>query len=987
MYQRATWIAVAALHEHPDSIRKRFILARALRNTPTSPPTSSPPPAIRHPAAMAINEQQLIQVLERTISANQSDLQQAHSYIEDLKKQNIAAFLLTATKILGNSAAPEVARLQAGLQAKNCISSKDESTRQAVAQQWQSQIPDNVKEEIKSTVVATLGTENKRPSSAAQLVAAIGGLELPEGKWKDLMSQLSKRVIDRNGNDRCQEACLEAIGYICADLQHEHIVDYTSDILTAIVHAMKSGSTMQVKLAATNAMLNALEFINDNFEKSNERDYIMQVICEASQNRDTKVKISSLQCLVKIVSLYYDHMETYMARALFAITTESMRNEDDGVCLQGIEFWSNVCDEEYDLAYQAQESWERGQPPTRNSQHYAKGALAYLMPILCQTLSRQDEADCEDDWNPSKASGVCVMLLAQVTEDEILDHILPFVEQNISKNASPEDWKWRDAAVVALGSILEGPTPGRLEQTLAPAMNILINMFNDPSVAVRDSTAWCIGKVCETVPRLAFESTIFPQLLNRLITGLEAPPRVATNVCWAISHLVSACYDQAEVDEDNGNVPTYQLSGRFQEMVQKLMQTTDRPDSGESNLRAAAYEAIMEMIKSSPDDCYNCVKSTTHEIMNRIDHLLTMRNENLSAADRTQYADLQSLLCATLQSVLRKIKDEDISSLADQMMQALLLMLQSSQSAAKIAPANDDDDANFGGVHEDALLAIGTLTEVTKGGFINYMEAFKPFLVKALQSYDEPAVCQAAVGVIGDISRALGDNFGRYCEEMMTMLLTALNDPRLDQSVRPHILSLFGDIAMAIGKNVTRYLNYIMQSLKQAAQVEVDKTDFDQVDYLNELHESVITSITGIIHGLKGSGPIAAETTFEIVNYLEFICQLIKKIAADEERTDSLVSQTCGLLGDIITTLVTEVAPQYEQTAAKITVGLYQFLNDEGIKKMLNEARVHSSTRNKQVAVWASRELRKLKNKAEQASQGQNMFAAGVTANQVGQTV
>lgn len=45
----------------------------------------------------------------------------------------------------------------------------------------------------------------------------------------------------------------------------------------------------------------------------------MQVVCEATQSPDTKVRVAALQCLVKIMSLYYQHMEHYMGPALFAV--------------------------------------------------------------------------------------------------------------------------------------------------------------------------------------------------------------------------------------------------------------------------------------------------------------------------------------------------------------------------------------------------------------------------------------------------------------------------------------------------------------------------------------------------------------------------------------------------------------------------------------------------------------------------------------------
>ena len=40
----------------------------------------------------------------------------------------------------------------------------------------------------------------------------------------------------------------------------------------------------------------------------------MQVVCEATQSEDIQAKVAALQCLVKIMSLYYQDMEAYMAQ-------------------------------------------------------------------------------------------------------------------------------------------------------------------------------------------------------------------------------------------------------------------------------------------------------------------------------------------------------------------------------------------------------------------------------------------------------------------------------------------------------------------------------------------------------------------------------------------------------------------------------------------------------------------------------------------------
>jgi hypothetical protein len=87
--------------------------------------------------------------------------------------------------------------------------------------------------------------------------------------------------------------------------------------------------------------------------------------------------------------------------------------------------------------------------PSRCSRFYAKGALQYLVPVLQQKLTKQEENDDEDDWNPSKAAGVCLMLLASCCEDDIVPHVLPFVKDNIK---SP-NWRCRDAALMAFGTL------------------------------------------------------------------------------------------------------------------------------------------------------------------------------------------------------------------------------------------------------------------------------------------------------------------------------------------------------------------------------------------------------------------------------------------------------------------------------------------------------------------------------------------------------
>lgn len=64
------------------------------------------------------------------------------------------------------------------------------------------------------------------------------------------------------------------------------------------------------------------------------------------------------------------------------------------------------------------------------------------------------------------------------------------------------------------------------------AMPTLIELMKDPSVVVRDTTAWTVGRICELLPEAAINEVYLAPLLQCLIEGLGAEPRVASNVCW-----------------------------------------------------------------------------------------------------------------------------------------------------------------------------------------------------------------------------------------------------------------------------------------------------------------------------------------------------------------------------------------------------------------------------------------------------------------------
>ena len=110
-------------------------------------------------------------------------------------------------------------------------------------------------------------------------------------------------------------------------------------------------------------------------------------------------------------------------------------------------------------------------------------------------------------------------------------------------------------------------------------------------------------------------------------------------------------------------------------------------------------------------------------------------------------------------------------------------------------------------------------------------------------------VCQVAVGVVGDLSRALEEDFIPISDDVMKLLLEHLQNNLIERSVKPHIFSCMGDIALAVGPFFERYMVYVMRMLEQASTIKAaDLEEDEKYDYLNELRTSILEAYTGNVN-------------------------------------------------------------------------------------------------------------------------------------------
>lgn len=833
---------------------------------------------------------EVTQVLLNAQSIDGTVRKHAEESLKQFQEQNLPSFLLSLSGELANDDKPVDSRKLAGLILKNALDAKEQHRKFELVQRWLS-LDANVKTQIKTCLLNTLtSTVADARSTSSQVIAKVAGIELPQKQWPELIVSLLSNVHQLPAH--VKQATLETLGYLCEEVSPDVVEqDHVNKILTAVVQGMNASEmNNDVRLAATRALYNALSFAQANFSNDMERDYIMRVVCEATQSAELKIRQAAFECLVSISSTYYEKLAPYM-QDIYSITAKAVREDEEPVALQAIEFWSSICDEEIDILE------EYGSDFTGNSDipcfYFIKQALPALVPLLLEILLKQEEDQDQEEgaWNIAMAGGTCLGLVARTVGDDIVPLVIPFIEENIAK----PDWRQREAATYAFGSILEGPSPDKLLHIVNVALSFMLSaLTKDPNNHVKDTTAWTLGRIFEFLHGSTIGTPIITQancqqIITVLLQSMKDTPNVAEKACGALYFL-------AQGYEDVG--PSSPLTPFFQEIVQSLLTVTHREDAGESRLRTAAYETLNEVVRSSTDETAPMVLQLVPVIMMELHK--TLEGQKLSSDEREKQGELQGLLCGCLQVIIQKLGSSEptkyvFMQYADQIM-GLFLRVFACRSAT---------------VHEEAMLAIGALAYAAGLDFTKYMPDFYKYLEMGLQNFEEYQVCAVTVGVVGDICRALEEKILPYCDGIMTQLLKDLSSNQLHRSVKPPIFSCFGDIALAIGENFEKYLMYAMPMLQSAADLSAHtaNVDDDMTEYTNSLRNGILEAYSGIFQGFKNS-----PKTQLLIPYAPHILQFLDSMYMEKDMDELVMKTAIGLLGDLADTLGSNAGSLIQQS-------------------------------------------------------------------------
>jgi importin subunit beta-1 len=859
--------------------------------------------------------QQLIEDLKNnltnTLLAAQSHLvnirDPATAQLKKWGDDNMALFLLALSYELANEQKQGESRVLAGILLKNTLDAKDAERRKDLQNKWLA-LDQDTRMNIKQISFNTLASPVEQVRTfAAQVVSKVAIIELPKDMWPGLIEALLNNM--RNENPHIRQSTVLALGDIS-----EHMVgantlsdNVANNILAAVVHGMiPEEKDRNVKLAACSALFYGLGFVKRHFGNQAKRDHIMNVVIDCCSFADDKVRIAAYEILVRIAARYYEYLPEYMVR-IFNLTLNSIKTEKEDVAQQAVEFWSTLCDEEMTIMEEISEHTSFNMPPPRECKGYIKAAVKFLVPVLTEAMTKQEDDADPEDWNLAMAAGSCLNLCANTVEDEIVPHVMPFIQNNIHSN----DWKFKEAALFAFGSIMEGPMT-YIRTVIPSTIPFMLTTLKDNSLEVRDTTAWTLSRICHMHHQCI--GSHMDSLVKALGESLNDDARVVKHVCFGILKLAAAY----EEDPDNSPFTPY-----FTNFINALLATANKADNvGDINLRLSVYETVNAIITAASEKNYPNIEQFIPMFLQQLEATLQ------TAQDQTEQAaqnEVKGLLCSTLMVITQKFEYK-IGPFATNIMTAYMRVFASPK----------------GGINEtlceEAILGVGAMATALGSDFYNFMPAVSQVLNVALRNIQDYRVCDAAVGVVGDIARAIGPKIIETSDMMVHLMLEAIVSPSLERMVRQTILSTFGELASALGTLFDKYLGPVLTMLQRASEIAMSERldqveDDDLINYINGLREGIFEAYTGIIQGLRDSDKIGL-----MADFVPGIIKLISIVWQDSMRTREVTQGAVGLIGDLAQGLGKRIKP---------------LLISDAVTYVLKTAAGSQQAQTRELAVWA----------------------------------
>ena len=782
------------------------------------------------------------------LNAQAPDRETRNSAVQSLQTQKLehaSQFLVQLAAELSNEAGAKPARQLAGLLLKNTLNNANRE--EAMVGLW-TKVSAEEKAAVRTQTLGSLASADKDVRhSAAQAVSAIALAELPTGGWPELLPILITNASGDNLHFRVSS--LLTLGYILEGLQPGQVSKAVSDeVLTALSTNLLAEVQDEVKLEAVKALGHALQFAAQNFKNEAERTHIMKMVLMCCQNQNEGIRLAAFQDLCEIALHYYDYIATHLPD-LWTVTSTAIKTGGQKVGSLALEFWNIVADIEKER--------KEHPNPLKSMRNFIPTASSALLPLLFEGVLQAEEDN--DEWSLYKSCGSNLLAVVQLTGNPVLESCLAFITQHLQS----ANWKQRHAAVLVLGSVLEGPAGASLVPVVADGFKAVLGLMKDQALQVRMTAAWTLSRLCEFHFQQIMTLPEAPLLLKALIDSLSDQAKVAAHACTTAIQIVT-----------KGSFSSLFAPESFEMLFTALMNTAYRPES-DTTLQTAAFAAIEALIDRSDERFAGLLEA-------KLEPLLQLLKEGVG---KPGTENSRAFICSILASCFHKVRSQNLPDLFLQATVETLVALFQQQ----------------GGVCEEGIHAFGALAQKVKERIVPWLRIFGPSLAFAIGKHEDSSLCKAGTMVIGDLARALEVLIVDFMDGLVLALIQNLQSAEVSTDIKIQSIASIGDLAQAAKGAFLPYIPQVVGFINAAADNSlklVTDDDSGLFEYFLELREVIVQFYISLLQGLAEVHQADA-----LFPYMPKVVQYAFLTTQEQYKpTLAIHANTLGLVGDIAAT-------------------------------------------------------------------------------------
>ena len=460
-------------------------------------------------------------------------------------------------------------------------------------------------------------------------------------------------------------ASIETLKCLCSGSDRGLVERNVDQVLTGLMFGVSQDKEETV-VTGLQALLECLDCTAANFARKEERNYLMTVICNLTQSSSDQVNSLALECLNKIVSLFYPLMEEYMAVALIPISLKALESRQEMTVMQAIEFWSNICQCELSL------------PDDSLKELLGEGSVS-LVNSLHRIMMELDRSELDmEQWTQLTAATGCLSQLCQCLGSPVTEPSLQFISLMIGSH----NWRQRHAAIISISTLLDMEDRGSLASVLASFLSMASSFLRDDNPSIRTAASYVLLQVSDRAADVVISRQTSAAVLGLASVCLQAQdPRLTEHGCLVTSNLLQS-RPQLNTEEDLRYI---------EPLLQHLLSVTDvdfLTANSSSSLRQLAFSALSDIV----DHCSH-QHSQTHILKKYIPGLLERFHRLLSPETSSWLHVDISFNCSIFNSILLGLERETVLSLAPDILPLISKMFDLQQ------------------LHEDAILILRALVD------------------------------------------------------------------------------------------------------------------------------------------------------------------------------------------------------------------------------------------------------------------------------------